>query len=257
MFKMLLPIKKATIYLVVMALVFSPLTVLGLSKKTYAANSSQSGIQATSAEAETQTAADNTELVQTDTGENSPMLRTHIGSVAVQNPTELPEIDQLDIPELKSARIVAQNTLMAKRQEMDEEWLKAVQSENSAAEESDKQTQTSENESSESESSSDSAESSGTVSLGRFKLTAYCPCYQCSKGWGRMTSSGKIAQPHHTIATDPSVIPEGTVVMINGERYVAEDIGGGVNGNHIDIFYESHSVALDFGVQYAEVYAVY
>ncbi len=257
MFKMLLAIKKAAIYLVVMALVFSPLTVLGLSKKTYAANSSQSGIQATSAETETQAAAESTETAPAETEEDIPMLRTHIGSVAVQNPTELPEIDQLDIPELKSARIVAQNTLMAKRQEMDEEWLKAVQSESAATEDSDERDQTSGSESSENESSSGSAESSGTVSLGRFKLTAYCPCYQCSKGWGRMTSSGKIAQPHHTIATDPSVIPEGTVVMINGERYVAEDIGGGVNGNHIDIFYESHSVALDFGVQYAEVYAVY
>lgn len=257
MFKMLLSIKKAAIYLVVMALIFSPLTVLGLSKKTYAANSSQAGIRATSAETETPNAAESTGTAATDTGEDIPMLRTHIGSVAVQSTAELPEIDQLEIPELENARIVAQNTLMAKRQEMDEEWLKAVQGESAAAEDSEDHSQTSGSERSERESSSGSAEGSGTVSLGRFKLTAYCPCYQCSKGWGRMTSSGKIAQPHHTIATDPSVIPEGTVVMINGERYVAEDIGGGVNGNHIDIFYESHSVALDFGVQYAEVYAVY
>ena len=91
-------------------------------------------------------------------------------------------------------------------------------------------------------------------SLGVFKLTAYCPCYECSKGWGRMTSSGRLAQENHTIATDPSVIPEGTRVVINGTVYVAEDTGGGVVGKHIDIFMESHSATLSFGVQHAEVF---
>ena len=71
-----------------------------------------------------------------------------------------------------------------------------------------------------------------------------------------MTSSGHLAQERHTIATDPSVIPEGTKVEINGVVYTAEDIGGGVRGNHIDIFYESHEECLQFGVRYAEVYKV-
>ena len=52
------------------------------------------------------------------------------------------------------------------------------------------------------------------------------------------------------------VIPEGTKVEINGVVYTAEDIGGGVRGNHIDIFYESHEECLQFGVRYAEVYKV-
>ena len=34
-----------------------------------------------------------------------------------------------------------------------------------------------------------------------------------------------------------------TRLMINGTIYTAEDCGGGVNGNHIDIFYSTHEEA--------------
>ena len=44
--------------------------------------------------------------------------------------------------------------------------------------------------------------------------------------------------------------------MINGEIYVAEDCGGAIKGNRIDVYHDTHSEALDFGVQYAEVYLV-
>lgn len=43
----------------------------------------------------------------------------------------------------------------------------------------------------------------------------------------------------HTIAVDPSVIPPGSVVLINGHEYIAEDIGGAVKGNVIDIYSSS------------------
>lgn len=76
--------------------------------------------------------------------------------------------------------------------------------------------------------------------LGTFKLTAYCPCEKCSEGYGRSTASGKRARGSHTIAVDKSVIPLGTKVKIGGNTYVAEDVGGGVRGNHIDVFVETH-----------------
>jgi 3D (Asp-Asp-Asp) domain-containing protein len=31
------------------------------------------------------------------------------------------------------------------------------------------------------------------------------------------------------------------------------DCGGAVNGNHIDVYFNSHEDALEFGVQYANV----
>lgn len=93
-------------------------------------------------------------------------------------------------------------------------------------------------------------------SLGIFKTTGYCQCRSCSSGWGSLTSTGTIASANHTIAVDPRVIPYGTKVMINGTVYTAEDKGSGVRGNHIDIFFNTHSEARNQGVQYAEVFLV-
>ena len=94
------------------------------------------------------------------------------------------------------------------------------------------------------------------VSLGVFKTTGYCPCSRCSEGWGRHTCTGAMASARHTIAVDPNVIPYGTQVMINGVVYTAEDRGGGVRGNHIDIFFDNHSETLQHGTQNAEVFLV-
>lgn len=92
------------------------------------------------------------------------------------------------------------------------------------------------------------------VPLGVFKTTGYCPCRACSEGWGRHTSTGATAAAGHTIAVDPRVIPYGSRVMINGVVYTAEDRGGGVKGNHIDIFFNTHSETRQHGTQNAEVY---
>lgn len=76
--------------------------------------------------------------------------------------------------------------------------------------------------------------------LGTFKLTAYCPCQQCSEGYGRSTASGKWARGSRTVAVDKSIISLGTKLKFGGNTYVAEDVGGGVRGNHIDVFVETH-----------------
>lgn len=95
-----------------------------------------------------------------------------------------------------------------------------------------------------------------TIDMGEFKLTAYCPCYECSEGWGRKTSTGKYARSGHTIAVDPSVIGYGAKVLIDGDIYVAEDCGGGVSGDHIDIFFDTHEEVEDFGMHYRDVWIV-
>jgi len=94
------------------------------------------------------------------------------------------------------------------------------------------------------------------VPLGTFKTTGYCPCYQCSEGWGRHTSSGALATANHTVAVDRRVIPLGSRLLINGQEYVAQDVGGGVRGNHIDIYFNTHAETRQHGVRNAEVYLI-
>lgn len=77
--------------------------------------------------------------------------------------------------------------------------------------------------------------------------TAYCPCEKCCGKSDGITATGTKATAARTIAVDPSVIPYGTNVIIDGVTYVAEDCGGAVKGNDIDIFFNTHEEALNFG----------
>lgn len=90
--------------------------------------------------------------------------------------------------------------------------------------------------------------------LGTFQLTAYCACPACCGEWadGR-TFTGTEATEGRTVAVDPDVIPLGSSVYIDGQEYIAEDIGGAIQGNRVDVFFNNHADALEFGVQYAEV----
>ena len=94
------------------------------------------------------------------------------------------------------------------------------------------------------------------VNLGRFKITHYCPCYICTGGWGNNTASGTRPTAGRTIAVDRSVIPLGSKVEINGHVYIAEDTGGAIRGNKIDIFVNDHATALAYGVYYTDVYLI-
>ena len=85
------------------------------------------------------------------------------------------------------------------------------------------------------------------------ELTAYCPCAVCCGKEDGITATGTVAQEGVTIAVDPDVIPLGSWVEIDGHTYHAEDVGGAVNGNHIDIYFNSHDAAWDFGRRYANV----
>jgi 3D (Asp-Asp-Asp) domain-containing protein len=83
--------------------------------------------------------------------------------------------------------------------------------------------------------------------LGSFKLSAYCECRICNEKWvGTPTKLGTDYVEGRTIAVDPKIIPLGSIVDINipGEgwhRYRAEDIGGAIKQNKIDIFVQGHS----------------
>ena len=92
------------------------------------------------------------------------------------------------------------------------------------------------------------------IALGEYQLTAYCACVSCCGKSDGITATGTIATAGRTIAVDPRVIPYGSKVEINGNVYIAEDCGGAIKYNRIDIFFDSHSEALQFGVQRAQVY---
>lgn len=90
--------------------------------------------------------------------------------------------------------------------------------------------------------------------LGKFKLTAYCTCSKCCGDFADgITATGTAATPGRTIAVDPKVIPLGSKVIINGYEYIAEDTGGAIKGNRIDILFPNHQEALNFGIQHADV----
>lgn len=98
------------------------------------------------------------------------------------------------------------------------------------------------------------------VFLGEFTLTAYCPGRCCCGKWASgYTATGTLATEGRTIAVDPKAIPYGTRVLLiwpdgTQHSYIAEDCGGGVNGNHIDVFFNDHQTARIFGVQSAMAY---
>ena len=92
--------------------------------------------------------------------------------------------------------------------------------------------------------------------LGKFTLTAYCSCKKCCGRWspevtGRpsTTESGTHPVQGRTVAVDKRVIPLGTHLMINGHEYIAEDTGSAVDGNHIDVYFSSHTEARNFGMK--------
>lgn len=98
-------------------------------------------------------------------------------------------------------------------------------------------------------------------------VTYYCTCQRCCgkapdhPAYG-ITASGTRATPYRTVAVDPSVIPLGADVLVDyGDgaglrRYRAEDTGGAVKGNHIDLCVGSHAEALQLGRRTATVYWV-
>ena len=103
------------------------------------------------------------------------------------------------------------------------------------------------------------------ISLGEFELTAYCSCVKCCGFWAYsrpidkngkdivIGASGEVLKQGVSIAVDPAVIPYDSKVYIDGKEYIAHDCGGAIKGNRIDVYFDNHQDALDFGVRYANV----
>lgn len=90
-------------------------------------------------------------------------------------------------------------------------------------------------------------------------VTFYDCCVKCYGNAAGITYSGAQAVPYETCAVDQNVIPLGSTVSVDyGDgvlhHYRAEDIGGGVKGNHIDVCVAEHEEALALGTRTATVY---
>lgn len=85
------------------------------------------------------------------------------------------------------------------------------------------------------------------------EATAYCPCaICCGKHANGVTATGRGANTPG-VAVDPTVIPLGSRLDIpgyrrsNGTWILADDTGGAIKGNRIDVRFETHEEARQWG----------
>jgi 3D (Asp-Asp-Asp) domain-containing protein len=84
--------------------------------------------------------------------------------------------------------------------------------------------------------------------LGTFTAT----CYDLP---GRTASGQPVSMS--VVAVDPRVIPLGTPLFIEGVGIrFAEDTGGGIRGNRIDVWLPSFGSCMTFGVQSVHVWSI-
>lgn len=94
------------------------------------------------------------------------------------------------------------------------------------------------------------------------KATAYDDSFASNGHWGAITATGKALQ-YGMVAVDPKVIPLGTRLYIETPDRswvygyaVAEDTGGAIKGNRVDLFYPSTSTCMQFGRRDVNVYVL-
>lgn len=98
----------------------------------------------------------------------------------------------------------------------------------------------------------------------KVQSTAYTADYKSTgkrpgdKGFGR-TATGTIARRvpggYSTVAVDRRVIPFGTKLYIEGYGFaIAEDTGGAIKGNKIDVFFNTNAECMNWGRRYVNVF---
>lgn len=93
--------------------------------------------------------------------------------------------------------------------------------------------------------------------LGRFTLSWYSPKELGKPANKLRTSTGVQPKEGRTIAVDPKIIPYGTIVYIQDYGYfIAEDCGGAIKQNRIDIYTNSHEYAIQQGKKVANVWVL-
>lgn len=87
-----------------------------------------------------------------------------------------------------------------------------------------------------------------------YTITAYCPCEKCCGKTDGITASGVKAVQGVTVAADTRKLGFGTKIYIDGvgERIV-QDTGSAIKGKKIDLYFENHQEAWNFGRQTRQV----
>lgn len=74
---------------------------------------------------------------------------------------------------------------------------------------------------------------------------------------GNRTASGVYPKAGRTVAVDTKYIPHGTVLYIEGVGLrIAEDTGGDIKGNRLDVFVDTKEEAIKKGVKKAKVHVI-
>lgn len=84
------------------------------------------------------------------------------------------------------------------------------------------------------------------ISLGEYRISAYCPCEKCCLKSDGITASGTQATAGRTAAMNG--VPFGTKIVIDGHEYTVEDRGRGLGSKIIDIYFDTHDEALNSGL---------
>ena len=94
------------------------------------------------------------------------------------------------------------------------------------------------------------------VELGKYRVTGYCPCVRCCGKTDGITADGTNARtcPDRVVSA-PRGIPFGTNLWIDGVgSVVVHDRGGKIKGRRMELFFQDHQAALDWGVQQRRVF---
>ena len=91
-------------------------------------------------------------------------------------------------------------------------------------------------------------------------LTVKATAYTTERQSWKKTATGTIARVG-AIAVDPKVIPYGTrMYIVSSDGTItygvatAEDCGGSIKGNRVDLFFDTYSECINFGVRSCTVY---
>jgi 3D (Asp-Asp-Asp) domain-containing protein len=84
--------------------------------------------------------------------------------------------------------------------------------------------------------------------------TAYDGCYECNKPYYGYPSYIGLPLARGIVAVDPKVIPMGTKLYVEGYgQAIAADQGNAIKGNRIDLFFDTHQQALNYGMKTVKV----
>ena len=101
-------------------------------------------------------------------------------------------------------------------------------------------------------------EDSGEWLTVRMCVTAYCPCPKCCGRYSDgVTACGHKIRPGDSFVAADKKYPFGTEMIIPGYKsdqpVKVLDRGGAICGNRLDVFFDSHKEALEWGVRNLDV----